>query len=90
MGIVMNKGLDLIQRQQLEAIDGCPTGNVYVGLTFEELAELEKELKAVEIIRSHLCGMGGVRGSAEGPNEYVVSLKDLTKEEYAMLEEALR
>ena len=41
----MSKGLDLIQRQQIEAIDGCPTGNVYVGLTFEELAELEKELK---------------------------------------------
>lgn len=38
----MNKGLDLIQRQQIEVIDGCPTGNVYIGLTFEELAELEK------------------------------------------------
>lgn len=47
----MNKGIDLIQRQQIEAIDGYPTGNVYVGLTFEELAELEKELKAIEIIK---------------------------------------
>ena len=41
----MNKGLDLIQRQQIETIDGYPTGNVYVGLTVDELAELEKELK---------------------------------------------
>ena len=47
----MNKGLDLIQRQQIEAIDGYPTGNVYIGLTFEELAELEKELRALEVIR---------------------------------------
>ena len=41
----MNKGLDLIQRQQIETIDGYPTGNVYIGLTVDELAELEKELK---------------------------------------------
>ena len=47
----MNKGLDLIQRQQPEIIDGYPTGNVYVGLTAEELAELEKELKALEIVK---------------------------------------
>lgn len=47
----MNKGLDLIQRRQAEIIDGYPTGNVYIGLTFEELAELEKELKALEIIK---------------------------------------
>lgn len=50
----MNKGLDLVQRQQIEVIDGCPTGNVYIGLTFEELAELEKELKALEIIKEHI------------------------------------
>lgn len=47
----MNKGLDLIQRQQIEVISGYPTGNVYIGLTSEELEELEKELKALEIIR---------------------------------------
>ncbi len=47
----MNKGLDLIQRQQIEVISGYPTGNVYIGLTSEELAELEKELKALEIIK---------------------------------------
>lgn len=90
MGTVMNKGLDLIQRQQIETIDGCPTGNVYIGLTFEELAELEKELKALGIIRSHLCGMGGIKGSAEVPNEYAIGLKDLTKEEYTALEEVIR
>ena len=47
----MNKGLDLIQRRQAEVIDGYPTGNVYIGLTFEELAELEKELKALGLIK---------------------------------------
>lgn len=44
----MNKGLDLIQRQQPEIIDGYPTGNIYIGVTEEELAELEKELKEAE------------------------------------------
>lgn len=44
----MNKGLDLIQRQQIETIDGYPTGNVYIGLTSEELEELEKELRVLE------------------------------------------
>lgn len=41
----MSKGLDLIQRQQPEIIDGFPTGNIYIGVTKEELTELEKELK---------------------------------------------
>lgn len=44
----MLKGLDLTQRQMIETIDGYPTGNVYIGLTSEELAELEKELKNYE------------------------------------------
>lgn len=44
----MNKGLDLVQRQMIETIDGYPTGNVYIGLTTEELAELEEELKRYE------------------------------------------
>lgn len=47
----MNKGLDLIQRRQAETIDGYPTGNVYIDLTYEELAELEKELKALELVK---------------------------------------
>ena len=51
----MSKILDLIQRQEIEMIDGYPTGNVYIGLTFEELAELEKELKALEIIKKYPC-----------------------------------
>ena len=46
----MYKGLDLIKRQQPEIIDGFPTGNIYIGATKEELTELEKELKALEII----------------------------------------
>lgn len=44
----MNKGLDLIKRRQPEIIDGYPTGNVYIGLTQEELIELENELKEHE------------------------------------------
>lgn len=44
----MLKGLDLTQRQMIETIDGYPTGNVYIGLTSEELVELEEELKEYE------------------------------------------
>jgi len=44
----MNKGLDLIQRQQIEIIDGYPTGNIFIGVTQEELIELEIELKEYE------------------------------------------
>jgi len=44
----MNKGLDLIQRQQIEIIDGYPTGNIFIGVTREELTELEIELKEHE------------------------------------------
>ena len=40
----MSKCLDLIKRQQLEIIDGYPTGNIYIGVTKEELTELENEL----------------------------------------------
>ena len=47
----MSKGLDLIQRQQPEIIDGFPTGNIYIGVTKEELTELEKELKEYQEIR---------------------------------------
>lgn len=46
----MNKGLDLIQRTELQFIDGFPTGNLYIGVTEEEYDELEKELKVLEII----------------------------------------
>ena len=50
----MNKGLDLIRRQQPEIIDGYPTGNIYIGVTKEELTELEQELKLLELIKKHL------------------------------------
>lgn len=50
----MNKGLDLIERQQPEIIDGFPTGNIYIGVTEEELAELEKELKELDKIKARL------------------------------------
>lgn len=49
----MTKGLDLIARQQLEIIDGFPTGNIFIGVTKEELTELEKELKALDIFKEH-------------------------------------
>ena len=81
----MNKGLDLIQRQQLELIDGFPTGNVDIGLTFEELAELEKELKALEIVKK----------AFNSSRIYTYKLKDslecgwITKEEYDLLKEVL-
>lgn len=47
----MSKGLDLIKRQQPEIIDGFPTGNFYIGLTKEELTELENELQESEEYR---------------------------------------
>ncbi len=47
----MNEGLDLIKRQQPEIIDGFPTGNIFIGVTKEELTELEKELKDYQEIR---------------------------------------
>lgn len=50
----MIKGLDLIKRQQPEIIDGFPTGNIFIGVTKEELTELEKELRVLETIRKHI------------------------------------
>lgn len=87
----MNKGTDLIQRQQIEAIDGCPTGNVYVGLTFEELAELEKELKALEIIVRKEVNIFWIKlcfGEFKGLEMYNTGgRKTLTREEYDLLKE---
>ena len=89
----MNKGLDLIQRQQIEAIDGCPTGNVYVGLTFEELAELEKELKALTIIKEKGIILQFIKETytVEQYNAGVFGtlVKPLTQEEYEILKEVL-
>lgn len=95
MGIAMNKGLDLIQRQRIEAIDGYPTGNVYVGLTFEELAELEKELKAFEIIKKKNVNIKDLE-EADGLANYNMWYYRLnydyylTQEEFDLLKEALR
>ena len=47
----MNEGIDLIKRQQPEIIDGFPTGNIFIGVTKEELTELEKELKDYQEIK---------------------------------------
>jgi hypothetical protein len=47
----MNKGLDLIKRQQPEFINDFPTGNISIGVTEEELIELEKELKVLNIFK---------------------------------------
>ena len=90
----MSKGLDLIQRQQIEAIDGYPTGNVYVGLTFEELAELEKELKALEVIKEKPQTLMFVIRTRNYDNYYYQcggrSIKTrYTKEEYELLKETL-
>ena len=95
----MNKGLDLIQRQQPEFIDGYPTGNVYVGLTAEESAELEKELKALEIIKEKkvnvymllVCFEGG---GLEKYNYYLdtqyLPEYHLSQEQFDSLKEALQ
>lgn len=50
----MNKGLYLIQRQQPEFINDFPTGNICIGVTKEELAELEKELTEHEEIKTYM------------------------------------
>lgn len=90
MGIV-NKGLDLIQRQQPELIDGYPTGNVYIGLTVEELAELGKELKALEIIKEKNVDIRGIKlGVAVGVYNALWAKKEewhLTQEEFDLLKD---
>lgn len=92
----MNKGLDLIQRQQPEIIDGYPTGNVYIGLTFEELAELEKELKALEIIKEKSINVLILKYSflsEEGVEYYNKHFENkdlfLTQEQFDLLREVL-
>ena len=98
----MNKGLDLIQRQQIETVDGHPTGNVYIGLTFEELAELEKELKALEIVKGHILNRdmdtSGIylvfQSGGHYEPYYTIEIREgikqvLSIEEYELLKEAL-
>lgn len=55
--------------------------------------DVEKKLKALEIIKEHFIKIGGIRGNCEGKkpkNEIVITLKDLTGEEFDFLEEKLR
>lgn len=92
----MNKGTDLIQRQQIEIIDGYPTGNVYVGLASEELAELEKELKALEVIKKRVDIGGDIdirllkySKSFEDYDWECYECDRLTKEEYDLLRDVL-
>lgn len=88
----MSKGLDLIMRQQPEIIDGFPTGNFYIGLTKEELTELEKELKAFEIIKKHpmfYLHDDLPQGTYRMYDGELYSHYDLTKEEYDLLAEVM-
>ena len=92
----MIKGLDLIARQQPEFINDFPTGNIYIGVTKEELAELEKELKALEIIRRNRYE--AIQCLAyEVYEDYIVWYNNfsrtkpmINKEEYTLLKEVLK
>ena len=89
-----NKGLDLIARQQPEFIDGYPTGNIYIGVTKEELTELEKELKALEIIKEKRVN-AAILINSESLEEYNSTVgfyflkNQLTQEEYDLLREVV-
>lgn len=94
----MSKGLDLFQRQQIEVIDGYPTGNVYVGLTIDELAELEKEFEALEIIKRKRVDVYKLstcfeKGSLERYNSDLEMSyfreRHLTQEQFDLLKKAL-
>ena len=93
-GKEMSKGLDLIQRQQIEIIDGFPTGNIYIGVTKEELTELEKELKALEIIKNKHVDIKELEGADKLVDYNVWYLRYnydyyLTQEEFDLLKEVL-
>ena len=89
----MSEGLDLIKRQQPEIIDGFPTGNIYIGVTEEELAELEKALKVLQIIKEKRVWVDALTVmSLKEYNDYckyVWITPELTKEEYDLLKEVL-
>ncbi len=58
-----------------------------------ELLANTKKIKLFEIIKEHFVNIGGTRGNFEGKkpkNEIVITLKDLTEEEFDLLEEKLR
>lgn len=53
----------------------------------------KKKLEAFETIKEHFIKIGGTRGNCEGKkpkNEIVITLKDLTAEEFDFLEEVLK
>lgn len=89
----MNEGLDLIKRQQPEIIDGFPTGNIYIGVTKEELIELEKELKALNVFKE--LEFFDVRCDNEnGKMIYLlvwnaVAICRISEEQYELLKEVL-
>ena len=96
----MNKGLDLIQRVDLEFIDGFPTGNLYVGVTEEEYEELEKELKALEIIKEKKVDVAYIIEHPEVENVFWYNSsftgvlcegwRMLSKEEWTLLKEVFK
>ena len=84
----MSKGLDLIQRQQIEIIDA--TGNVCINLTFEEFTELEKELKALEILKKepYISINWYLKGTYEEYIDIIERVK-MTKNEWDLVKEVM-
>lgn len=58
----------------------------------EELDTIEEELKRLDdmdnsmgIIKGHLYRMGGVRGTPDGDNEYMIGLRNVSRKDYSSL-----
>ena len=87
----MNKGLDLIQRRQPEFINDFPTGNISIGVTEEELTELEQELKTLEIVKKFVWVENGeIHLGLYADSEIILSENDFeTQEEFELLKEVL-
>lgn len=93
----MNKGLDLIERQQIEIIDGYPTGNIFIGVTQEELTELEKELKALIVLKDLFDFDFALRFPSNQPMLRIANKRTneyweipVTQEEYDLLKRRLK
>ena len=93
----MNKGLDLIERQQIEIIDGYPTVNIIIGVTQEELTELEKELKALIVLKDLFDFDFALRFPSNQPMLRIANKRTneyweipVTQEEYDLLKRRLK
>jgi hypothetical protein len=85
----MSEGLDLIKRQQPEIIDGFPTGNIFIGVTKEELTELEKELEDLDTIKKIFADYG-LSFKLTTLREAVFLLKQLQNEKSQCWDNALK